>query len=130
MEMTITTDFDLHEISIALEETNKMYKATVLLKQSLEEFLKQKNVQLVEPTPTQSTQDQQCDSSTVCLEAALLRDHSYRCRGALSNILGWSHLMLKNSLDEVQQQNALETIHRNAQLLYRLIQDFEKDVNL
>jgi signal transduction histidine kinase/DNA-binding response OmpR family regulator len=48
---------------------------------------------------------------------------SHELRTPLSAILGWSHLVRTNKLDEAQLSRGLETIERNARLQSQLIDD-------
>ena len=48
---------------------------------------------------------------------------SHELRTPLTAILGWSHIVRQNKLEEVQMSRALETIERNAHAQSRLIDD-------
>jgi PAS domain S-box-containing protein len=48
---------------------------------------------------------------------------THELRTPLGSILGWSELLLKDELDEAQAQEALETIHRNANTQSKILGD-------
>jgi PAS domain S-box-containing protein len=48
---------------------------------------------------------------------------SHELRTPLTSILGWSHLLANNNLDEQESKRAIETIVRNARAQKRLIDD-------
>jgi signal transduction histidine kinase/ActR/RegA family two-component response regulator len=61
-------------------------------------------------------------------EASSLKDEflatvSHELRTPLMAVLGWTHLLRSNNLDEAGAQKALETIERNARSQHQLIED-------
>lgn len=124
MKTSTITKTDGDELAAMVEETKKMYRSVDFFLNQL--LAKQAGLdEIAQPSSTEFFQEEKSNSKDNTLDSTYLREISYRLRGPLTLITGWTEILINEEVDVDITAKALSSIRRNARCLLDTIEEFE-----